>query len=139
MTDKILSLKEVAAAKARADAATKGPWCWRGYNLMQDCLDADGLPETNPYFTPAGEPIAYDGSASGEYLEKIDTNGGDAKFIAAARTDVPALCTTIEVLADALRGLIADSESADQSVEWSRLARARRKAATALLAQLEEK
>lgn len=69
---------------------TPGPWRWCGNYLMQDCPakhkdsgDEHGK-ETNPFSTPAGRPIADDGSAGDEYSPSIDTGGPDARLIAAA-------------------------------------------------------
>ena len=65
---------------------TPGPWRWNGMYLLQDCPRADGEPgkEENPFSTPAGWPIADDGSAGGEYAPTIDVTGPDAHLIAAA-------------------------------------------------------
>ena len=53
---------------------------------MQDVpqKSSEAGPETNPYSTPCGYPIADDGSAGGEYACCIDINSPDARLIAAA-------------------------------------------------------
>ena len=67
---------------------TPGPWRWCGYYLIQDCPatvspDKEGK-ETNPFATPCEHPIADDGSGCGDYDPIIDTEGPDARLIAAA-------------------------------------------------------
>ncbi len=74
------------ASAVAPTAHTPGPWRWSGGYLMQDCpsRDESDQKESNPYSTPAGRPIADDGSAGGEYTATIDTNGPDARLISAA-------------------------------------------------------
>jgi hypothetical protein len=72
---------------------TPGPWRWHGHYLMQDVPGID-----NPYSTPAGYPIADDGSAGDEYSPTIDTDGPNARLIAAA----PELLASLKTLVDAV-------------------------------------
>lgn len=79
---------DIAAIRARADAATKGPW---------EVADAMTPPSRDHVADCGGDNYVCpvdDGS-----LQECDV---DARFIAAARTDVPALCNRVEALEAAL-------------------------------------
>ena len=97
----ILTPDEVAAAKARADAASPGPWRTVGNTL---------------YIRASGPPY-YEGVDWFAFLGNSET----AAFIAVARTDVPALAESHEALrADRdewrRKALAVSSERADASL-----------------------
>ncbi len=77
-----LSPEYLAEIAARAEAATAGPWCTDGAELYQ------------------GDEYAWDAFWVGETCRADEADGGtaDAAFIAAARTDVPALLAEVERL-----------------------------------------
>jgi hypothetical protein len=100
-----LSRPDTKAIKARADAATEGPWELQyggrigtagaryGSNLNgMHVADVRGW----GYLTGRGACAMPDGDAAAIQ----DANGA---FIAAARTDVPELCARVEELEKALR------------------------------------
>jgi hypothetical protein len=66
---------DVIEIRARAEAATPGPW-WEDH----------------------AEIMSHDGMVSMPCVRPVD-----AEFIAHARTDVPALCERVRVLTEALR------------------------------------
>jgi hypothetical protein len=73
----ILTLERVAECRERAERATKGPW-------EAKCSGHD-----YPYIVAHGKQLAC-----GEDFGKMP----DAEFCAHARTDIPALCATVEAL-----------------------------------------
>jgi hypothetical protein len=77
----ILTLERVAECRERAERATKGPW-------EAKCSGHD-----YPYIVAHGKQLAC-----GEDFGKMP----DAEFCAHARTDIPALCATVEALRDTL-------------------------------------
>jgi hypothetical protein len=84
---------DTKAIRARADAATAGPWEWQSETFLAGRHVSGGLEEVL---------IAW-GSETQHGLDGIDE---DRDFIAAARTDVPALCDRVDALEAALRGLV---------------------------------
>ncbi len=84
---------DTLAAKARCEAATKGPWAWARGDWQS------GLP---PHIVQR----APDGAAAGTYLiAQVGPNGphtpidpcyDDARFIVAARSDLPAALEALE-------------------------------------------
>jgi hypothetical protein len=100
--------REFLAIEARAKAATDGPWRWED----QYADSGDG-----PYFQVRSESVytnmqtgmeADDQTAPDEIAMgtvAMDLGEDDARFIAHARTDVPALLTEIR----RLRALLDDS------------------------------
>jgi hypothetical protein len=97
MTDKtILTPEQVRAIRERAEKATPGPWT------------ADKPPRDNDGWSLA---VIIAAVARGQGIYAIPPGGSypaaDQNFIAAARTDVPALCATVE----ALRGLLGEARS----------------------------
>lgn len=93
---------DVAAIRARVEAATPGPWTWEPVGEMDNgwCLgvvwDADDQPLTGRILP-----------GSGEVIDSVCENVGashfhDAEFIAYARTDVPALLAELDRLTTAL-------------------------------------
>jgi hypothetical protein len=81
---------DVKAILARADAATPGPWRNVGIGIVERA----GLPLLHR------EIADCSGRMSGlrEHNEDIDPTLRDAAFIAAASTDVPALCAYVQSL-----------------------------------------
>ncbi|MGW4919737.1 hypothetical protein ACWEPO_25980, partial [Streptomyces albidoflavus] len=91
-----LSPEYLAEIAARDEAATAGPWCTDGAEIYQ------------------GDEYAWDAFWVGETCRADEADGGtvDAAFIAAARTDVPALLAEVERLRAELaaeRALAADA------------------------------
>ena len=98
-----MSELDLDAIRARCDAATKGPWnvvaltCPNG-NAIVDSITGAGEPQWSDYGEGEGEWFT-------DSLVLVETDMGvygptmpDAQFIAAARTDVPALLAHIEEL-----------------------------------------
>ncbi|MFD9170908.1 hypothetical protein ACFWDT_06180 [Streptomyces diastaticus] len=77
-----LSPEYLAEIAARTEAATAGPWCTDGAEIYQ------------------GDEYAWNAFWVGETCRADEADGGtvDAAFIAAARTDVPALVAEVERL-----------------------------------------
>ena len=78
----------LARIRKRADAATPGPWGADGHVIDAqtgpgNCPGCSGIP------SPAHEPACL-------YSEIAGAGEQDAEFIAAARTDVPALLDALE-------------------------------------------
>jgi hypothetical protein len=87
------------AIRARADAATEGPWHLRGRSIMADVLVShDGPPETQWNNSVVCSVGAW---SSGRPTD------ADAEFIVHARTDVPALLSALDERDDLLRLLFA--------------------------------
>lgn len=91
--------REIAAIRARAAAASPGPWRWRANPTSWRTGPEDEPPGgyDDELVDANGQRVHTDGSARGEYTPDIDTSGPDAAFIAAARSDIPALCGALEV------------------------------------------
>lgn len=87
----VLPEDRLAAIRARAEAATEGPWCTDSWEIYQ------------------GAEYAAGATWIGETCRAGDTEGAcaDAEFIAAARTDVPLLLAE----ADRLRAELADASN----------------------------
>lgn len=84
---------DVAAIRARAEAATEGPWkLWNGWGPTRDGLM--GFERMGP--ESGGRVFRHDAQ------QDLYATQADAEFIAAARTDVPALCDEVERLRTAL-------------------------------------
>jgi hypothetical protein len=79
-----LSEEQLSAIEARADAASPGPW------TSHDTDDGDWIVEIG------GDPEA---SVQPWWFGDMESNSGrdirNADFVAAARTDVPALCAAL--------------------------------------------
>ncbi|AMM12302.1 hypothetical protein Salbus254_5874 [Streptomyces albidoflavus] len=77
-----LNPEYLAEIAARAEAATAGPWCTDGAEIYQ------------------GDEYTWNAFWVGETCRADEADGGtaDAAFIAAARTDVPALLAEVERL-----------------------------------------
>ena len=102
---------DLAAIRARCDAATRGPWsvstltCPNG-NAIVDSITGTGEPQWSDYGEGEGEWFT-------DSLTLVETDAGvygptmpDAQFISHARTDIPALLAHIEELAE--RALTAE-------------------------------
>ena len=106
-----MSELDLDAIRARCDAATRGPWSVSTLTYPNGTTIVDSI-------TGAGEPQWCDyGEGEGEWftdsLVLVETDAGvygptmpDAQFIAAARTDIPALLAYVEELAE--RALTAE-------------------------------
>lgn len=83
-----MTADEVAAIRARADAAMPGPWTMCRRN-----------PDSTAMFK---RPFHAVGQASGAFrgvafaFQSLEDEGANATFIAHARADVPALCDALE-------------------------------------------
>jgi len=95
-----MTISEVEAIEARAEAATPGPWAWEQYGEKVNAFsvgvacDEDGN-LINGRISEGdiiADTIIYR-SEIGSH-EAAVVNYGDPDFIAHARTDVPALCAT---------------------------------------------
>lgn len=75
------ALARIAEARARAVAATPGPW--QPYNPVRDDGDNECLDEW---------AISSLGDSDADWIAQEVQRQGDAAFIAHARIDVPALC-----------------------------------------------
>lgn len=82
----ILTPEEVAECRERAERATDGPW-----EALGDEIVTYAVPRT------ASHPVQTV-AMSGVCIEEAD-----AEFVAHARTDIPALCATVEALREALK------------------------------------
>jgi hypothetical protein len=93
---------DTKAIRALADAATTGPW---GFERVD--LTTNGMAETTYQHIRSGptgvadtyhaRPIAIEGfGPMSGYIPPRHGKVEDAAFIAAARTDVPALCSALE-------------------------------------------
>jgi len=81
-----------AEIRARADAATKGPW-------FHDASQMWAVVTTKP--NGFGDALVH--RPPSMFVEDASETKARMAFIAAARADVPALCTRVEALEAALR------------------------------------
>ncbi|WP_108990410.1 hypothetical protein [Streptomyces coelicoflavus] len=98
MTDRLTS-QQLADITARAEAATPGPWCTDAWEIYQGTEYQPGLSQW------IGETCR--GTTSPEQ------DRADAAFVAAARTDVPALLAEVRRLQD-------DLAASAEDVAWLR-------------------
>lgn len=93
----------LAEIKARAQAATPGPW------FAGDANGGDPPHERRPFWVVSTEDTDPDlGEAPEEWAAEIRVGAqGDAEFIAHAREDVPALVAEVERLQTALGAIQA--------------------------------
>ncbi len=85
----ILTDEQVAETEARANAATEGPWVCRESTMW-----------AHPFDDSKGK-VPSGGIEGPDYIPDPECNGfrlHDARFIAHARTDIPALCQTVRAL-----------------------------------------
>lgn len=105
-----MSRPDTRAIAARAEAATAGPWGWDDGNVF--CKPLSDARHAAVVAYCEREPSARDPNASfdmdpRESVASCPQDNPDhdinQRFIAAARTDVPALCDRVEALERALR------------------------------------
>lgn len=95
-----LDQSEVEQIEARANAATKGPWIvwdscsWRRIGTVQPYADGNVI---CPITQNDGHP---------DLLARRE----DLEFVVHARTDIPALCATVNALRTALNDLLGELE-----------------------------
>lgn len=139
-----LSDEQLAEIRARAEAATPGPWGWRGNTEVRDLrlsalhsglltvMDFTrwGMQRARPRFALEGvmhdgdELVTYEVHRLGwtraeEKPYRADVDGiahPDAEFIARARMDVPALLAEVERLRAQVETLTAAESTASQMV-----------------------
>ena len=113
-----LSKEQLDAVRARADAATPGPWEWQGDSLIT-------LDDTASRYGPTGRCVlAFDRgdsmTLSGLVRNEHVSNLEDAEFIAAARADIPALLAHIDALQDELDRWHAEWHEKRWFLPWAR-------------------
>lgn len=95
-----LSAEWLAEVEARADAATEGPWCTDSWEIYQGTEYVPG--------------ISFWIGETCRGTSELGQDRADAAFVAAARSDVPALVAEVrrlnEVLSDAAEALRANAE-----------------------------
>jgi hypothetical protein len=100
----------IAAIEARADAATKGPWDTRDHGVpnLSDVDMSDGTLASVATWR-SGDP--------GTAEETL----ANAAFIAAARTDVPAICAALKVACEAIRDndTFVDNDGDERNAKWA--------------------
>lgn len=100
---------DLKAIRERADAATQGPWHTIGDIYVYAPIGAVAD-------TPINEDTEYITRARGVGRDAtIEEQRLNLEFIAAARTDVPALCDEVERLRTLARAVIEDSKA---SAAW---------------------
>jgi len=107
-----MSELDLAAIRARADAATPGPWKLWGMSVLADPVGDSNLDTA----------ILVANTAFRDANGRLRTN--DADFIAAARTDVPALLAEVERLTRIVNGYDrtpAEQRAAEAEAEVERL------------------
>jgi hypothetical protein len=87
---------DTKSIRERAERATPGPWRCRSRPYGHDFVSVGRHP-------PSNTPVVYIRWPDAELSEQDEHNGA---FIAAARTDVPALCDEV----DSLRAALAKAE-----------------------------
>ena len=128
---------DLAAIKARADAATPGPWWHQGFGLAGQATIRGGPDEWRGFDGSLGgdtRPVARVEPAPDDEGGFVTNHDADAEFIAHARTDVPALLARIAELEERVDG--ADKVAAHADRERER-AEADRDQALARIAELE--
>lgn len=126
-----MSREEIEAIRARCEAAIMGPWVVRSEpNPVNDAgrqeIGDDFEPSPELHITTAwdhpqlGGPDSIISLSVSPYRERVHAlyvRPDDAAFIAAARSDVPALCDAVDRLTaqrdEARRELAEESQSAD--------------------------
>ncbi|MEU8920380.1 hypothetical protein AB0D10_05490 [Kitasatospora sp. NPDC048545] len=131
---------DLDAIQARCDAATPGPWRWRGNTEARHLrlqtphhggltvMDFKrwGMQGARPRFArdhlmyPANEMVTYEVAAWSKDIYRKDIVGiehPDAEFIAAAREDVPALLARVRELEAAIGAVLALPTATDEELE----------------------
>ena len=91
--------QRLAEIEARVNAASPAPWWYDGWHSVV----FGPRPEVVESWFYTDCRVFDDGSAGGEYDQKIDMEGPDAAFIMQARTDIPDLIAEIRRLQGAER------------------------------------
>ena len=126
-----LTAAERAKIRARADAATPGPWGYNSYSAVHSTPMVEATARLEREHEVAGEPYDDEGEPSGEWAARFaavapavarvppsygDTATGrhaaDAAFIAAARIDVPRLLDALEAAEQATREAVEERDLA---------------------------
>lgn len=102
---------DLDAIRARAAAATPGPW-WAATDEVGFCLNDQ--PHAFVY-TPSGD--SHDVIALTGMIGEHHASHPDAEFIAAARADVPALLAEVDRLRFERDALAADADRAIGQIE----------------------
>jgi hypothetical protein len=127
---------DVAAIRARAEAATPGPWrCYRGKLRPQFPTNIIEI------LGPEGKAVVAWTGFDGVYTPKRETNA-NGLFIAHARTDIPALLDALaseRARADALERKVADCEAEHPPEPWAAELQARADAAEKVLGAILER
>lgn len=90
-----LSKEQLAAIRARADAATPGPWEWHeGDLLTEDNFSRQHSSMFSSVLHLTDDAQGVNDLVSWEYVRSVE----DAEFIANARADIPALLAHIDAL-----------------------------------------
>lgn len=100
-----LTAEQTEAIRKRTEAATEGPWNWRGWGNT---------------LIGRGSRIGYVVKAVKVEIDaEIDVNSKDADFIANAREDVPKLLAEVERLREGLESIAeyTQFDSSEQSAE----------------------
>jgi hypothetical protein len=97
---------DLDAIKARADAATPGPWAWD--NRGDKCDDIQLGVACDAKENPLTGYFDDDDAIYVEQVAESLSRAADADFIAHARTDVPALCDAVERLTADLSAAVAE-------------------------------
>ena len=96
---------DIAAIRARANAATPGPWI---ADLRVGCVAVYAADERANCMDQVMEKIFYRaGQWDGKAWRTDETDEAHATFIAAARTDVPQLCDALDAANARVAGLEA--------------------------------
>ena len=116
--------KELQEIRARAEAATEGPWEWRKLEYDEDDSDTE-----MPWLDCAGDDPVMDFGDCEQYYptEGTPPNEADAEFIAAARQDVPKLLAEVERLRTVIEDAISIGEMQHENFlfePWASLAKA---------------
>ena len=106
-----MSALDIAAIRARADACFKAPWTAGMFTVECDRHDYEDCPGDGEHEIERIEsPDEYPSSQVIADVPGMECfSKPHAAFIAAARTDVPALCDRVEALEAALRSIAANT------------------------------
>ena len=97
-----LTKEQLAAIRARANAATPGPWVWHeGDLLTEDNFSRQHSSMFSSVLHLTDDAQGVNDLVSWEYVRSVE----DAEFIAYARTDIPALLAEIDRFKRAIREL----------------------------------
>lgn len=104
-----MTLKELDEIEARANAASVGPWIASSKrNFVEDCDYEKWEPDSGEFYVVSCGQLGGDGkggTAIYDGLEIAAESLDDAKFLAAAREDVPKLCAALRDALEEIRWL----------------------------------